>query len=631
MKNLLLFCLSATLAIGLQAQRNPNRNAKISPRKLIVADMYAPVNPNPGLSRSGKEGTFVGKSGNIYTALLEYQHCLNYDPASGLIQMIHRGDPETYPIADNSAIISSQSTDNGTTWDYKILVPYENNVETRYPQGFIYNGEESTDPSEVIIGATGPAHNNSAWDKNFLVSATNDDELTGYQLNYVDMHTSPQSFSKLDAIRYGTDVCDDGYVYALGGLRLKDNDWENFDLDTYRGLKDGNHIVFGEDRISTIDALAATERWWGEATQAWSQDGSIGYIFGVGLLNEFVNQSAYNPVVWKSTDSGETWELLIEGMNMVDFPGLEDFLAESDDGHYIPLFKGGVTGVVDINGDLQFFGECYSGSTLAVSECHIPSEADEYVHLFNVTINPESGITGFKFLTNFESFDVSDDSEYAYAAGVDGIGWTHRLQAGLAVGNYSYTGYCYVVYGDTPDAENLYGGENAHPDLYIGIVSTVYPSPPLIFRLTENGENWFHYSAKKAIFYGLEMGYDIFLPVTTTVNNLEMQSNTDMDPVTISFIGDFSTGINEAGKETTLHIYPNPARKLAKISLASSNKPENTSLEVIDMVGKPVIRYAIPKSQTETTLNVASWEKGIYFVIIRAGGEVVGRSKFVVD
>ena len=181
MKNLFLFCLSGILTVGHQAQRNPNRNAMISQRKIIKADYYAPVNTNPSLSHSSKDDTYIGKSGNIYTAILENQQCLNYDPVSGLIQMIHRGDPATYPsITDNSVIISSQSTNAGDTWDYKILVPYETNKETRYPQGFIYNVEGSTEPSEVIIGATGPAHNNAsggAWNKNFLVSATNDADL----------------------------------------------------------------------------------------------------------------------------------------------------------------------------------------------------------------------------------------------------------------------------------------------------------------------------------------------------------------------------------------------------------------------------------------------------------------------
>ncbi len=78
-------------------------------------------------------------------------------------------------------------------------------------------------------------------------------------------------------------------------------------------------------------------------------------------------------------------------------------------------------------------------------------------------------------------------------------------------------------------------------------------------------------------------------------------------------------------------ISPNPASRTAKIELKNTEYHNNITLEITDLTGKKISSQKILKSQTETTLNVASWEKGIYFVIIRAGGEVVGRSKFVVD
>ena len=650
MKKILLLTLLCGITLNLPAQgKNPNRRAKQMPVRKDFVNDYAPTNPNPGLSATAKAKNanaslvFLGKAGNIYYALLEEQQCMTYDPAANLLQMIHRADPETYPEAnDNGAIVSTQSLDQGATWDYTMLLPGDGQEYTRYPQGFIYNAAQNTDPEDVITGACGPAHSGGTWNANFFVSGLNTDPFKGYA-SFYDMNCLPEY------LRYGMAATDDGFVYALSGCFESDNSgFTRFDMNTYRGKYTGDHIEIGLDYpttadidfVGSVDALAPTTYWWGKFSTAWAQDGSIGYIFGEGLLNDFAGQSGFNPIVWKSTDHGVTWTLLTEGMNMVDFPGLEDVLVQSDDGHYIPLFKGGVAGTVDVNGDLQFFGECYSGSTMNVDNCYIPAENDDNYRLMNVTINPETGITGFKFITNFLSFDVEDDSPYAYAAGANGIGWNHRIQTSRSRDGFYY----FVVWGDTPNAEYYYEGENAHPDLFAwgqSLDPNYYTWNTSPVQLTEEGYYWFHYVSDIVIPEG---GPVFKIPVTQTVNQLEMLVNTDLDPVTISFVDELiydfpisysgATGVEEVENKVNLKAgqnQPNPFSGISTVSVTLDRKA-GLSLEVYNTLGQRVYsmeKGVVSAGSYDFRLDAGNFTPGIYYYMVKAGGAKVCKKMIV--
>ncbi len=550
---------------------------------------------------------YLGSAGNIYYALLEEQQAMTYDPHSNLLQMIHRANPSVYPEAnDNGAVVSSLSLDGGNTWSYKMLTNGDGTNLTRYPQGYIYNADHYPNVGATIIGATGPSHTGGAWNKNFFASGTNSATFISTK-SYLDMNCS------FEAARYGTAVTDNGYVYALSTCTEDDGStYTQFDLNTYRGIKDTDHIDFGSTYYSSIDPLGVTTYWYGSVGTAWSQDGSIGYVFGIGLLNDFVGQSSYNPIVWKSTDNGTSWQLIVNGMNMVNFPGLEGVLVISNDGNYIPLFNSEVTGTVDANGNLQFFGACYSGSSIEVSQCPIPLNEDENMHLMNVTINPNSGITAVNFLTNLLSTDVSDDSEYAYSPGLDGVGWSHRLQASRSEDGMAY----FIVYGDTENA-SYYNGENAKPDIYIWGSGIDYANPYPPSKMTNEGTFWFHYVSDKAMAIG---GNSYQLPVSTTVTQVEMLVNTDLDPVTIEYVNGLVYSVPFSG---------NPPEITQQPQGISGCEGESLSINVvaINAYNYQWYKYGnIVAGATNSTLifnpSQASQSGDYYCVISSPGGSV---------
>jgi hypothetical protein len=636
MKKLVLFALAITMVIGVSAQKSNNPLLKELMRvENLPLDNYAPVNSNGVLGgNTSKDLVYVGKAGNIYYALLSEQQCMNYDETSGLMQMIHRADPATYPEAnnDNGSIVSSQSVDGGATWTYKMLLPFDGSDKTRYPQGFILNTEGNIDPSEVIIGATGPSFTGVSWNKNFFVSALNDEELTEKEVIFYNMHNS------FEAARLGTAATENGYVYALShGAEDDGSVYTEYNLYLYRGVKDGMHVDFSNanDYFYKLGDIMSMmyDNWWSyNGGMAWSEDGSIGYIFGYGIIPELGGQSGMNPVVWKSVDNGETWTLMTGGMDMFNFPGLEDFMLPNVDGDYIPMFLDRVVaGTVDVNGDLQFFGLVASGSTTNPDEFGFVDE-NEPVKLINVTINSETGITGVKFIANMIGEEVPTSSEYAYAPGPDAVGWDHRVQASRSKDGKSY----FVVWGDTEDAAN-YNGENAHPDIYVwGHSLDYYTFNNPVLKLTSTGSNWFHYASDRVVPLG---GAIYSIPVTQTVTALEMVMNTDLDPVTISYIPnleyDVSVGIEEeAMNNATIDVsqnQPNPFSGVSTIRVSLDRKAE-LSLEVYNAIGQKV--YAADKGVVAAgaynfQLDATDFETGVYYYQVKAGNTTVNKKMIV--
>jgi hypothetical protein len=634
MKNLLLFILMTTFTIGLNAQKIyfPVKDYQQLAKHAII-DMKVPLNHSSDevvpITKSTKNGNVtlieIGKSGNIYYAYengyWNNQNSLNFDVPSNLLQQVHRADPATYPEANNntSSIMVSQSIDGGQTWTYKMILPFDEENYTRYPQSFISNTESLTNPTQVIIGATGPSHDGANWDKNFFVSTMNDEVLTGLTVSFFD---NACNFDET----YDAGICptDDGYVYVMGKCRGKN---AGGDLDTYkmnitRGIKDVDHIDFETNAIiSTVDIWNSTYNniFGASFGMAWANDGSIGYVYGHGISLGMENTTGSNPIVWKSTNSGESWELIETGMNMVNFPGLENDLLESPDGNFIPIFLGNTTGVVDSNGNLQFFGECYSGATLESpgESWDILEEGDFHGQLFNVTINPNDGIIGYENIGPLLSGLVTDDNEYSYA---DEIGWTNRMQASKSEDENAY----FVIWGDTEDADINYGGVNAKPDIWVwGNRPNGNPIKPKQ-RITTGGTYWFHFAAGRV----KSLGGDLFqIPISTTVTQIEMLVNTATDAVTIEYVDgvDFEVpvGITEDFTKNQIKVsqnQPNPFSENTLIEVSIEEKAE-LKLSIFNTLGQKIwtdSKGIVNAGSYHFEVSADKIESGIYFYTVQA-------------
>jgi hypothetical protein len=101
----------------------------------------------------------------------------------------------------------------------------------------------------------------------------------------------------------------------------------------------------------------------------------------------------------------------------------------------------------------------------------------------------------------------------------------------------------------------------------------------------------------------------------------------------ITDVGEIPTPQEYYAKLKTIPItaYPNPAE--TEITLAFQNTEYHTSMliEVHNIYGQKVHSEKIYKGQQQTKLNINSWKNGLYIAVVKTNGNVVGKSRFVVN
>lgn len=77
-----------------------------------------------------------------------------------------------------------------------------------------------------------------------------------------------------------------------------------------------------------------------------------------------------------------------------------------------------------------------------------------------------------------------------------------------------------------------------------------------------------------------------------------------------------------------LLIYPNPASDQIHVPCSMFHVP--CSILIYDMYGRKMDEVLVPAGQQEMTIDVSSYSKGIYIVVLKSQEGIVGRRKFVV-
>ncbi len=79
----------------------------------------------------------------------------------------------------------------------------------------------------------------------------------------------------------------------------------------------------------------------------------------------------------------------------------------------------------------------------------------------------------------------------------------------------------------------------------------------------------------------------------------------------------------------TIDIYPNPANEIVNIQVFD-NKSEITELIIYNSIGRKIISRDLLKTK-RTEIDIRTWSKGVYLVIIQNGSNTIGYSKFVIE
>ena len=87
----------------------------------------------------------------------------------------------------------------------------------------------------------------------------------------------------------------------------------------------------------------------------------------------------------------------------------------------------------------------------------------------------------------------------------------------------------------------------------------------------------------------------------------------------------------ESQKKVGIKVQPNPAKTQATLVLENTVKFKNLEMSIYNTTGVVVLQREVRTGSQEELLNISSWSRGMYFVVMRSEGRFVGSAKLVVE
>lgn len=249
-----------------------------------------------------QNSTPIGQSSNAFSMLRTSQNQVFVDPALNLVGFIYRHNIGLYgqSAPDNGRLRFSISTDAGLTWNTEL--GEVNTVyarRARYPQSLLYNPFGNTDPNNAYIVWAGPTI------------------LTGYD-GYVNgtceiTTINPVTTTENYQFQNTSSGIPGGLCQSTPGIFwMADNATT---LDTV--FIDSINVFKGTFNAGNVSWVKHTALYSPHSTSfdgevhltgpnvAFSNDGQTGYIVFLGDIG--TADSTYNPIIYKSTNAGNTW------------------------------------------------------------------------------------------------------------------------------------------------------------------------------------------------------------------------------------------------------------------------------------------------------------------------------------
>lgn len=277
---------------------------------------------------------YLASSMNIYGVLLSNAAVLSYNRYIDAVCFIQQKSP-TYsvsPISQNNsgAVVAYVGKNFGTQWDSTVVWANSTN-QGRFPQGGYYNPIGNSNFNNAYVVSTGAVNNGSGFVGSFYASKSV--SLTPKNAGGLDQqfmsNTAPfssstsTSMTKHDFPRYSFTATDDGMLRAAGTLYQDVNGTSTL-AQNIRGafVAEGSFnagvFVWTPDSFipPCINRTEGTKILLGETNVAWNDAGTVGYVMMIGArIGSFNSNKGYQPILWKTTNSGNNWALL----NSIDF------------------------------------------------------------------------------------------------------------------------------------------------------------------------------------------------------------------------------------------------------------------------------------------------------------------------
>jgi len=643
MKKLLLFGLALGIAAGGFAQKTMKKADNTTKKENLEASFDATTSdfaPRNVELKAGKmivvDRVELGKSGNIYSVLTSGQRCIAYDDASNTYLGTFRADPDSYTGAlSTGTMMGHVSVDGGASWDHVMtLNPDAAVYALRYPSGVLYNPEGSSDPADIYTVQSGPSHEGGVWNNTFFaVSGTDGNNQSAEYYEWEGGEENDWARSNMTTV--GDKVYNFGQVYETAGELAVNQTMKQF-VGTTDDAADGfdwEYNATTPDWLETEGHAVALYTTW----SAWSADGSIGYMWLVGVTNESYDYGVYQPAVVYTTDGGNSWDEI--EINLEDNEVLVEYLPAAQDANGDPLsvkpsfLTGDRTypGVVDYNGDLHLFSNVFGSSKGDVLD---PDNGYWSVgnilggHIFDFVIN----VNGIKDVIFVDSIMTKETTADAFAD----LGWDHRLQASKSADGKKV----FAVWTDDADSETE---TVRNPDIHAWGYNVETNMHTLAVNFTEDDlyAGFYFYTFVSEI--TPDNGGVFNIPITTTLTPTEHGNNDPLAPCTHTFLRNI--GFDEADFDITLGLndnfaavnnisvsqnIPNPFNGTTRITVTTETSA-NVMLEVTNIMGQTI--YTSNEGRIngtkEMTLNANNMEAGVYFYTVTVGNESMTKKMIV--
>ncbi len=641
-KSLLLgAALSLCLVAGAQ-QRNLSSTYKAEVRPLDNGRNNPEMISNStqgdefgGLSNNSRDilKTQISTSANVYGIFSMEQTVLTTQPDLNMVTFGNRAGGAMGATGNDLRV--SWSNDLGANWTNFVITPGVANKNFRYPSVATYNPTGNTTPANMYAIFSGPYTNAAGWEGQFFGSVkfdgTTDKDIT-FEVNEPNVY--------INHINIGLNVTTEGKVH-VASQRL------NGTAAAY--TSDGWEILNGTFNASTnkvdwelprvkVNPMLGDDNRLDANSLVFSPDGSIGYLVCTGVdLDETYNPYGVEwPVVYKTTDNGETWVKTepfdfsqIGIFNEMLYPTIANFDVVVP--RWYNKWVGGNRNngaTVDMNGNLHIAGIIRSTNSVHPDSLNYFYTA-EPVLMFDVFMNGD-GTWNAQFIDTVRSEVVDDTNPF-------GMGWDQRIQMSRTDDGSKV----FVSWADTDPL--LWGGgmtTNMQPDIYVwsyNIENHMYTAAVNKTALGDYwGDNLWLHAADKV----LQSGTEFFIPLTTSAST--ETGGTQGDPMSHYYVSGIGFDenefiiqevetINAISATSVSQNYPNPFNANTQISL-TLNKKANVSIEVFNLVGQKVMSIS-PRSMEAGThsvsINANGLNAGTYIYTVIANGERVSRKMSV--
>jgi hypothetical protein len=577
-----------------------------------------------------------------------------------LIVMTHREDANL--AFGSGAYTPSYSTDNGNTWDSTSIVMFKNQT-SRYPNGVIYNPTGNTDPMKTYAAVAGPWTNGSATQISWVKTVYGSIRLDTANRNENIWANGQVGVTTQDNgnLSYMTST-DDGRVRVIGVDWNENGAGSAFTRFMGAVLTTGKfngtaftwtqqtirpHLYDGYRGATTGSPYDSLGEFIGTPGTAWSQDGKTGYVVIFGNLDSIgagynYFYGTYQPIVYKSTDSGATWTMM-PPYNYKNIPNLVQYLTAegrvtNDSGVAYPLWDliGQGQGaendydlVVDINNNLHIVGSIQAGfyagpdSAFAIYSWQYPKY---YIYdVYNTTAMGGWQARFVDSLTCRPSFSVSTTAPWL-SNNTNQVNYGARIQTSRTIDGSK------IFY--TWEDDNIVDSAGIlYPDIKgMGVDIQNSNHQTKVYQFTTTQDQYFLCVSDKVLVAGTSPNATYTIPCAYIGS--PTNSNDGTSPVTIWYqgavvYGDTSfLGFNEVKSPgfSVSNNYPNPFTNETQFNI-SLEKESTVSVDVFNVLGEKVVAAVTPSKMAPgthmVTLGGRGMSAGIYFYRVTVNNETI--------